>query len=327
MRRLVCAMVASLLLYAALFGAVLDRPLELGFLQRQLDNRLARVASIHQPKLVILAGSNGPYSHRCEVIEAMLDFPCVNGGVAVGLGLDYLFTRWRNELHPGDVVYMPMEQAQYVTGRFATALGPDAAIMFRHDWHTLSALSPERWIAALFAFDLRGALMSLIEMGLVAARFHDPRAATTGTSNAWGDHIGHTAALGAASQAMIPAMAVPALPAAAIHDGHGARLIGAFVAWARAHGVRVIGGLATELEDEPLPDATVAAIAAVYLEQGGIFLELPNRSHYPRTAFFDTPSHLNEAAQIAHSQLLARALARCLDRPLHTTALAQAPHW
>lgn len=320
-------MVVSLLLYGALFGALLDRPLELGFLQRQLDDRLARAAAIHQPKLVILAGSNGPYSHRCELIEPMLGLPCVNGGVAVGIGLDYLFARWRTELHTGDVVYMPMEQAQYAMGRFATALGPDAAIMFRHDWHTLAGLPAERWAAALFAFDLRGALMSVIEMALVAGGFHDPRATATGTFNAWGDHVGHTAALGAASQAAIAAMAAPALSAASIRDGHGAHLIGAFVAWARSQGVRVIGGLPTELEDEPLPDTTEAAIAAVYLRQGGEFLVLPNRSRYPRTAFFDTPSHLNEAAQIAHSVLLARALARRLDRPLRPTALAQAPRW
>ena len=30
---------------------------------------------------------------------------------------------------------------------------------------------------------------------------------------------------------------------------------------------------------------------------------------YPRSAFFDTPDHLNEAAQIAHSRVLAAALA------------------
>jgi hypothetical protein len=92
-------------------------------------------------------------------------------------------------------------------------------------------------------------------------------------------------------------------------------------------GVRVIGGLPTELEDEPLPAATEAAMAAVYLDHGGEFLVLPNRSRYPRSAFFDTPSHLNEAAQIAHSMLLARALAQRLDLTLRATALVQAPRW
>ena len=62
--------------------------------------------------------------------------PCVNAGVAVGVGLDYLFARWtpllrlatsstcrwRSRIHPH---------------ADATEVGPDAAIMFRHDWRTL----------------------------------------------------------------------------------------------------------------------------------------------------------------------------------------------
>ena len=101
------ACLASLLLYALAFGFILDRPLSLGFLQQQIDAKLARAAAIDGPKLVILAGSNGPYSHRCEIIEPMLGMPCVNGGVAVGIGLDYLFARWQHVLHPGDMVYLP----------------------------------------------------------------------------------------------------------------------------------------------------------------------------------------------------------------------------
>ena len=146
------------------------------FLQHQIDAKLARAASIDGPKLVILAGSNGPYSHRCEIIEPILGMPCVNGGVAVGIGLDYLFARWQPLLHPGDLVYLPMEEAQYVRTRAATEVGPDAAIMFRHDWRTLAALAPERWLAAVFSFDLRAALMGPIEAALIVAHFHDPRA-------------------------------------------------------------------------------------------------------------------------------------------------------
>ena len=93
---------ASLLLYFVLFGLLLDRPLTLGYLRHQLDMKVARGASLHGPKLVILAGSNGPYSHRCETIQPILHLPCVNAGVAVGVGLDYLFARWKPLLHPGD---------------------------------------------------------------------------------------------------------------------------------------------------------------------------------------------------------------------------------
>jgi hypothetical protein len=309
MRRLLCAVALSLALYVVAFGLVLDRPLSLGFLQAQIEAKVARGGEVGSPKLVILAGSNGPYSHRCQVIEPILGMPCVNGGVAVGIGLDYLFARWRPLLNPGDVVYLPMEEAQYTRPHAAIMLGPDAAIMLRHDWSTLVSLPPERWLAALFAYDLRGAVMSLVETTLVAQGFHDPRAEVTGATNAWGDHVGHTAALAATSAIMLAAAAPVHMRAAAIREGDGTRLIIAFIVWARRHGVEVIGGLPTGFSDAPMPPETLAAIRAVYRGNHARFLALGNLSRYPRSAFFDTPEHLNEPAQLVHSRLLAAALA------------------
>jgi hypothetical protein len=319
---LLCACLASLLLYALAFGFVFDRPLSLGFLRLQLDGKLARAASLGGRKLVILAGSNGPYSHRCEVIEPMLVMSCVNDGIAVGIGLDYLFARWQMMLHPGDVVYLPMEAAQYTGKQTATALGPDAAIMFRHDWRTLATLPPSRWLAALFSFDLRAALMGPIEAVLLVAHFHDPRAEVTGATNAWGDHIGHTPALAEVSRSVL-ADFVPHHPTAAqISSGYGSVLITRFMRWAEAHGVQVIGGLPTEFADAPIPNATIAAIRDLYISNGGDFLELPNRSRYPRGAFFDTGEHLSEPWQIIHSAAVAEGLARLLQ-PKVITAGAQ----
>jgi hypothetical protein len=322
--RLIVACLASLLIYGLAFGFIMDRPLALGFLRHQLDSKLARAASLHGPKLVILAGSNGPYSHRCEVIEPILAMPCVNGGVAVGIGLDYLFARWQSLLHSGDLVYLPMEEAQYVRTRAATELGPDAAMMFRHDRGTLASLGPARWLAAFFSFDMRAALMGPIEAGLIIAHFHDPRAAATGETNARGDHVGHTPALAAASQAVL-ATTVPYHPSAAqIRTGYGSALIAGFLHWANAHGVRVIGGLPTEFADVPMPGATLSAIRSVYLSNGGEFLELPELSRYPRSAFFDTAEHLNETWQIIHSKLVADELRRfTAERPGIIAAGAQ----
>jgi hypothetical protein len=324
-RRILLACAASLLLYIVAFAAILDRPLSYGFLRDEIDARLARGAAIDGPKLVILAGSNGPYSHRCATIEPLLRMPCVNGGVAVGIGSEYLFARWQPLLHPGDIVYLPMEESQYVRDRAATALGPDAAIMLRHDRTTLAALSPQRWIGALFVYDLRNTLMAVIETALVAGGFHDPRAGATGGSNAWGDHVGHTAALAAASVAVLAA-AEPYHPTAAqIRAGYGTVLIGSFALWARAHGVRVIGGLPTGFADSPIPDAALDAIRAVYATRGAQFLELPNRSLYPRGAFFDTAEHLNEAWQVVHSRIVACGLARVVRNQLPPANLAMVP--
>ncbi len=304
---------------------MLDRPLTLGALRARVDAGLARAATVHEPKLVILAGSNGPYSHRCEVIEAIAGRPCINAGVAVGIGLDYLFARWRPLLHPGDIVYLPLEEAQYPRQRAMAELGPDAAIMLRHDRATLAGLPARRRIAALFASDLRGAVMSVLETALVRAGFRDPREAATGAFNAWGDHTGHTTALGAGNQAALRAM-VPFHPSAdLIRAGHGSEQVAGFLDWAAAHGVTAIGGPPTGFADSPVNEASLAAIRDIYAAHGAAFLQLPNRGRYPRRDFFDTADHLNEAAQIRHSVAVARALACASHPPRVVMARTPAP--
>jgi hypothetical protein len=314
MRRILLACAASLVLYMAAFTWLLDRPLSLGALRARIEATVALGQVIKQPKLVILAGSNGPFSHRCETIGAIIGRPCINAGVAVGVGLDYLFTRWKPLLRPGDIVYLPLEEAQYVRPRATADLGPDATIMLRHDRATLATLPLRRQIAALFAADLRTAIMSLLETALADNDFHDPRAAAGGGYNTWGDHVGHTAALASLNQSTLAAI-VPIHPVAAqIRTGYGTVLVGDFLRWADLHGVRVIGGLPTGFADSPIGEDSLAAIRSIYQAQGAGFLELPNHSRYPRSAFFDTQDHLNEATQIKHSTAVAEALLRLSDR-------------
>jgi hypothetical protein len=309
-RRIALPGLLSLTIYGLLFGLVLDRPLSIGMFRQLIDAKLTRGASIEGPKLVIIAGSNGPYSHRCETIEPLLGIACVNAGVAVGIGLDYLFARWEPLLHPGDIVYLPLEEAQFTRTYAATSMGPDGAIMFRHDWVTLSGLPAGRVLGAAFSFGARAGLMSLIETALVRSGFEDPREAALGSTNAWGDHVGHTPALGAINASRLATIAPYHETAAAITAGDGTAMLREFIRWAGEHGVRVVGGLPAGFADSPIPPATREAIRAVFISMGASFIDLADR--YPRSAFFDTPDHLNEPAQIVHSRAVAAALAATL---------------
>ena len=320
MLRRLSACAASLLVYAILFGTILDRPLSFGFLQQQIEAKLIRGAALTSPKLVILAGSNGPYSHRCETLEPLVRLPCVNGGVAVGIGLDYLLARWLPLLRPGDMVYLPMEEEQYVRGRPTMALGPDAAIMFRHDRRTLVQLSPSRWIAAMFSFDLRSGVMSVLEAALALSHFRDPRMQIGGSTNAWGDHFGHTRSLAAANRLVLAKFHPHPTDPSHVRTGYGAALIAGFTREATKRGITVIGGLPAGFADIPVSDDALAAIRNVYQANGGGFIALPNRSRYPRECFFDSPEHLNEECQITHSVALAGALNRKLGEPRSTLA-------
>jgi hypothetical protein len=316
MRQIALACLASLLLYAVAFAFVLDRPLSLGSLQARVEANIALGRTIHQPKLVILAGSNGPFSHRCQTIGPMIGRPCINAGVAVGVGLDYLFTRWKPLLHPGDIVYLPLEEAQYIRTHAASDLGPDAAIMLRHDRATLLALPLRRQVAALFASDLRAAVMSVIEAALSSSDFVDPRIAASGGYNEWGDHVGHTAAKAFLNRAALAAIDPFHPTGAQITAGYGTTLVIGFLTWAEAHGVRVIGGLPAGFIDSPLSQDELTAIHVVFRDHGAEFLETPEGGRYPRTAFFDSADHLLETSQISHSVSVARSLQRIMDRRL-----------
>jgi hypothetical protein len=321
MRRILLACAASLALYAGVFGWLLDRPLTLGMLRARIDTNLARGAAVEGPKLIILAGSNGPYSHRCETIEPIIDRPCVNAGVAVGVGLDYLFARWKPLLHPGDIVYLPLEETQYVYTQATVELGPDAAIMLRHDHATLRLMPLRRQFAALFSSDLRTAIMSLLETALLRTDFHDPRDAVVGSTNAWGDHIGHTSALAAANGSVLTEDHPVHPSAERIRAGYGTIMVEDFLHWAAAHQVRAIGGLPTGFADSPIDNDALAVIRAIYRNAAAGFLELPNRSRYPRADFFNTADHLNEAAQIRHSVFVGRALLLMTAHPPSPLAL------
>src|SRR6516165_7333059 len=94
MRRLFRLCSLSVLVYIVVFAMVVDRPLSLGVLRLELLQKTARMAALPSPKLVIMAGSNGPYSHSCVVMSVMLNMPCENAGIAVGIGLDDIFVRY-----------------------------------------------------------------------------------------------------------------------------------------------------------------------------------------------------------------------------------------
>jgi hypothetical protein len=306
-------LLAAIGLYVAAFACVLDRPLSLGTLRRAADAKLAYAEALPAPKLVILAGSNALFSHSCAIIGAMLRLPCVNGGVALGLGLDYQFARWQPVLHRGDILYLPMELEQYAVSRAAARAGPDAPIMLRHDRATLAHLGPARIIAAAFSSTAEDGLLSLVETA--ALRLHSALAATPFTeTDAAGDGIGHTLAKARANGAFLASLHRPDPDPEAIEHGYGRAEIARFLDWARAHGLLVIGGWPTEFADAP-PDPRLAAVlVGVYTAHGALFLALPNKGRYPRADFFDSQDHLVTECQAMHSIAVAVGLAPLLER-------------
>jgi hypothetical protein len=312
MKRLVLCCLASLALYGMVFAWVLDRPLSLGLLRLEMQQKLARGARLPSPKLVILAGSNAPYSHSCAVIGAMLRLSCENAGVAVGIGLDDLFARWAPLLHRGDILYLPMEVQQYTVSRAENRMNVDGGMLFRHHPRLLARLGPGRLLGGAFAGTLPDALEALAEMAAHRAGLGHPRALLAAEFDRQGDRIGTTAAT--ADPAFLATLHRTEPPASTIINGFGTHLIATFVRRETQHGVTVIGGLPTDFRSVILPEADIEALRSTYTGNGGQFLQLANLSRYPRADFYDSEDHLMRPCQFRHSILIARAFGKMLRR-------------
>ena len=244
----------------------------------------------------------------------MLAMPCENGGIAVGIGLDELFRRDAPFLRRGDVVYLPMELAQYTATRRQYDAGADGFLLLRHDRALLAQLPPDRILGALFCCTLADALDALAEMAL-ARHGVSPQALLAREYNAEGDRIDNDLAGAMPDLLRHPPRAVP--PAQDIAQGYGAALIARFVAAEAARGVIVIGGLPTDFSTLALNDHLVRTVADIYTAHGGAFLVLPNRSLYPVADFFNGEDHLARPCQYLHSISVAEGLAGLLHRAVH----------
>jgi hypothetical protein len=306
--KLAAACLASLLIYGVVFGVLVHKPLTVGVIDDLLQFKEAYAARADAPKLIIFAGSNARFSHRCQTIEKLLAMPCVNFGVGRGIGLDYLFDRLEPLLKPGDIVYMPLEYEWYIDDKIAAMTGPDAELMFYDDKKKLLGFGGERALRAFFSFDLRYLVSALSEMALQAIGVQ--RRVGLATMTPQGDEFGHTPEEAAPYRAYL-ATASPYIPTAETlaASSYVEHQLAVFLAWAREHGIVVIGGLQTTFRDAPVTDETIAALRHIYEANGQRFLVLPSHSQYPRDCFFDTYAHLTEPCQIAHSTALAAALA------------------
>ncbi len=293
----------SILLFVAVFSVV-RRPLVVGEIQKNLDYKLAYARTLSSPKVVIIAGSNGRYSHRCEAFTAVLTRPCVNASIGVGIGLDFLLDQWRPLLRPGDLVYMPLEYSQYSFTRAEMHGGLQNALLVHSQRDYLWSLEARRIAAAYGSFDLPFLIHGIGETLLSSVGVR--RRSSTDSLTPQGDEKGHTPALGEAywpflQKSVAAAVNIPA-------QSHAIGVVETFLEDAKRKDVVVVGGLPTVPDSVQVSDSDISRLRQLYEGKGHHLVVLPNHSRYPLSCFFDTLYHLNEDCQIRHSSALANQL-------------------
>jgi hypothetical protein len=309
---IVAALLASLAIYLVGFTFIVAKPLTVGFIREAFELKNGYAHSLAGTRVLIVAGSNGLFSHRCAAMDPILG-RCVNASITAELGLGYLLEFARRIAAPGDIIVMPLEHTLYDNTRDDIAKGLVHPYRVSYDRATLDQLRPPQIVRALFQFDLRYLAGALPEMTLAAAGIE--RRFNRSNLTRQGDLVGQTAELGAAYRDAIRSQAflLPRADAFTISEPVR-RTLGGFLDWAGLNRIRVIGTLATTFDDRPVDEDIVRRLGELFRTYGQDFAVLPNRSQYPRSCFFDTQFHLTEPCQIEHSRSLARLLVPILRR-------------
>lgn len=306
-RALLLGLLAGTALYLFLFAFVLDRPLTVGEIGAYMDYKVAYLATIKdRNKILVFAGSNGRYSHRCETIEATTGIACANLSSAAGYDLAWQMSKYWPYLHRGDVLYMPLEYWPLLPP--GATIGSEAPFVVRHDHAALARYTARQLPFALFYFDVRTFFSSIGEMLLNRAGVQ--RRTSVRTMTRQGDESGVSASKAAAYRDYVNSLPPPRPLAAAYEDAASIAALDAVIGMARTKGVVVVGGLPTLFSDAALGEDLLRRVRALYVTRGACFITLPNLSRYPRSLFFDTAYHLQEAGQIAHSRALSGLLAQ-----------------
>jgi len=309
LRRIAYACSLSILIYLVVFSLILKLPLTTGLTHKYYLKKLAYAAGLESPKIVLFAGSNGLFSHRCEIMANILAMPCVNASLHAGLSIDVALMGLRDYLKRGDIVLLPLEYDQYTQSRFRMVRNVETnnyIVTYQPEW--LLRFPPERVVRALFSFDFEYFSSAVTETLLSLAGIERRYNMNTLTVN--GDMKGHTSKKGLEYREFISGLPqpVPDERFFAQQTFDGEREVAKFLSWAETKGIIVIGMLPTIFDDKPIPTAIIDKLRKLFTDNSQRFLVIPGNAQYQRSCFYDTHYHLNEECQIWHSASVARQL-------------------
>jgi len=304
---IIYSMIISCFIYMSLFIFVVHKPLTEGIKQGYFQKKISYLMSINSKKIIVLAGSNGRFSHRCETIEVETGIPCVNMSIEAGFSLYYQFEKIKPYLKTGDLVYLPLEYNKFAESRIDALTGSEIPFIVAYEHDYLLKLNMEKQIYSMFYFDLKYLISCLGEM--ILNKIGVKRRFTLDTMTVNGDESTHNREKAKSYKAYIDNIKWTAPPVETFDEkSFGALILTDFMKWATANDVTIVGGLPTTFNDSPIPDKLTNNLYQFYKKNGHYFLVMQNKSQYPRDYFFDTKYHLAEEYQIIHSKMIANFL-------------------
>ena len=312
-KNILIAFILSLIFYVVVFSYVIHKPITIGIMRDYYDLKFDYLEKIDQRKIIVLAGSVGRFSIRCETIEVLTETPCSNMSLTIHMPIDYQFNLIKEYLNEGDLIYLPYEYEILRRKKEDMSAFNDLPYFVAYDKKYLFKLDTKRFLSALFYFDIRFLISGIGEMILKTIGIN--KRFTIDTMTTQGDESKHTLERGIKYQEYIQSLEwqKPDLESYSINSYNG-EILSEFMEWAMMRNIRVIGGLPPTFNDETIDDSYIMHIRAFYEDNGHTFIQLDNKSQYPRAYFYDKPYHLTEEYQIQHSSEISELLKSYLNQ-------------
>ena len=296
----------GVLMYLVCFIYIIHKPMTIGNTLNYFQSKRSYLETLKgKKKIIILAGSNGRFSHRCETIEKNIGIPCANLSIAADIDLNYQFMHYSKFISQGDLIYMPLEYPTNVNDT-TWSVGLEGPLIARYEHEYLRTLGGAKFLTSLFYFDMRFILSGAGEMALNMAG--KKRRFSVDTLTLQGDERGHNLKKSEEYRDSIRKLPADVLNLRAIQNNQNWVSIIKIISWAKEHGVLVVGGLPTVFDDIKISNQVVDSYKHVFIDNGQYFLLLENKSQYPREMFYDTGYHLREEGQILHSTYVSKEL-------------------
>lgn len=306
--------VLSLLTYSLLFFFIFKKPMTIGewFEMYKKKESYARAIG-SQKKIVLVAGSNGVYSHSCAEMEKAVGLKCLNAATGVGLGIKFILEKSKEFISPGDIVILPLEYNFYTYSQQQVtyaSLGNNYIAQYERGY--LLKLGRAQILPILFSFNFQYLFSSAVELGLNAVGFK--RRSGAHALNANGDMVNHTKEKGLPYRSYIYSVGQEMADEALLtHTAFASQaIIADFLNWCRQNNVAAFGAFPTTFDDRKNNPEALKKIKDLYYDSGAGFIETGNDSQYGRECFYDTAYHLNQEYQILHSRKIADYLRRSL---------------
>lgn len=301
----------SVIFIAILMIFIFNKPFTIGWSKVAYNKKYQYYSGIKNESnpIIIVAGSNGIFSHSCAVIESITNRKCINYAVAAGNGIGYILEKSKEVIVPGATVVLPLEYGFYSASEDKELSGVVGNVnIIENDPTYLTKFGLHRFMYAIFSKNLQYVIGSIIENMLYKVNFK--MRFNIDQLNKNGDMTGHTISNGAIYTKHIEHLTAARPESAACLNSFGKQVIIEYINYVHQHNGEVYGALPTTFNSALSIEDTrnISCIRNLYLDNGAKFIDLSNNSMYSRESFYDTFYHLNQEAQIEHSKLISKEI-------------------